>query len=200
MEYLVTFENGTEGYLSHHGVKGMSWGIWSPTTVRKYKQGNGGSNVSSRWKKSDGAVKGTSDKNAKSKKNAASSKKVETVIDEGKKWKLKEDPLHKGYYIRDGLANASKKKASNGKLAVDGIWGRKTQAELQRQLGLKGSGKKDATTTKTLQSVLGVKASGKMDKATVSALNNALGSNKKGAVSVKELQKALNQKKVKNNR
>lgn len=198
MEYIVTFEDGSEGYLSHYGVSGMSWGVWSPTTVRKYKQGNGGSNVSSRWKKSEGTVKNSSEKNSKSKKS--SPKKVETVVDEGKTWKLKEDPLHKGYYIRDGLANASKKKTNSGKLAVDGIWGRKTQAELQRQLGLKGSGKKDAATTKTLQSVLGVKTSGKMDKATVSALNNALGSNKKGSVSVKDLQKALNQKKVKNNR
>ena len=198
MDYFVTFEDGSSAYLRHHGVKGMTWGIWSPTTARKYKQGNGGSNVSSQWKKAKGTVKDSLDKNVKTKKN--NSKKVETVVDEGKTWKLKEDPLHKGYYIRDGLANASKKKTNSGKLAVDGIWGRKTQAELQRQLGLKGSGKKDATTTKTLQSVLGVKASGKMDKVTVSALNNALGSNKKGAVSVKELQKALNQKKVKNNR
>lgn len=195
MDYLITFSDGSEGYFAHSGVKGMKWGTWKPETAYKYKHGNGGSNVSSsRRKKGD---RGNSEKPQSSEKKK---KPVETVVDEGKKWKLKEDPLHKGYYIRDGLANGNKKKPGSGKLDVDGIWGRKTQAELQRQLGLKGSGKKDAATTKALQNTLGVGSSGKMDKATVKALNDALGSKKKGAVSVKDLQRALNQKKIKNNR
>ncbi len=196
MDYVVIFNDGTEAYLTHSGVDGVKWGTWKPETAYKYKHGNGGANVSkSRRKKGD---RGNSEKTEEIEKSKK--KPVETVVDEGKKWKLKEDPLHKGYYIRDGLANGNKKKPGSGKLAVDGIWGTKTQAELQRQLGLKGSGKKDVATTKALQNALGVGSSGKMDKATVKALNDALGSKKKGSVSVKDLQKALNQKKVKNNR
>lgn len=32
MEYLVHFEDGSAGYLSHHGVKGMKWGVWNEET------------------------------------------------------------------------------------------------------------------------------------------------------------------------
>lgn len=36
MEYNVIFSDGTKGYLSHHGVKGMHWGVWnSETRARK---------------------------------------------------------------------------------------------------------------------------------------------------------------------
>ena len=48
MEYMVTFEDGTEGYLSHHGVQGMKWGVWNAETRARYadegkaQQGGGG--------------------------------------------------------------------------------------------------------------------------------------------------------------
>lgn len=48
MEYMVTFEDGTEGYLSHHGMKGMHWGVWNAETRARYAdegktpQGGGG--------------------------------------------------------------------------------------------------------------------------------------------------------------
>lgn len=48
MEYMVTFEDGTEGYLSHHGTKGMHWGVWNAETRARYAdegktpQGGGG--------------------------------------------------------------------------------------------------------------------------------------------------------------
>lgn len=32
MEYNVMFSDGTKGYLSHHGVKGMHWGVWNDDT------------------------------------------------------------------------------------------------------------------------------------------------------------------------
>ena len=32
MQYLVTFEDGSSGYLKHHGVKGMKWGVWNEDT------------------------------------------------------------------------------------------------------------------------------------------------------------------------
>lgn len=30
--YIVTFEDGSEAYLEHHGVKGMKWGVWNAET------------------------------------------------------------------------------------------------------------------------------------------------------------------------
>lgn len=49
MEYLLTFEDGSAAYLTHHGVKGMHWGVWNAETKLKYgnegkiqQQGGGG--------------------------------------------------------------------------------------------------------------------------------------------------------------
>lgn len=36
MKYLVTFEDGSSRYLSHHGVKGMKWGVWNEETKERY--------------------------------------------------------------------------------------------------------------------------------------------------------------------
>lgn len=36
MDYLVTFDDGSEGYLSHHGVKGQEWGVLSPDNAKEY--------------------------------------------------------------------------------------------------------------------------------------------------------------------
>jgi hypothetical protein len=41
MDYLVTFEDGSEEHLSHHGVKGMKWGVWNSETTARYKGGLG---------------------------------------------------------------------------------------------------------------------------------------------------------------
>lgn len=32
MDYVVHFSDGSEGYLAHHGVKGMKWGVWNAET------------------------------------------------------------------------------------------------------------------------------------------------------------------------
>lgn len=40
MDYLVTFDDGSSGYLAHHGVKGMKWGKWNPETQAKYTGAN----------------------------------------------------------------------------------------------------------------------------------------------------------------
>lgn len=42
MDYIVTFEDGSEGYLTHHGIKGMHWGVRNQETQMKYAGGNGG--------------------------------------------------------------------------------------------------------------------------------------------------------------
>jgi len=39
MGYLIYYEDGTSGYLSHHGVKGMKWGVWNEETRRR-RQGS----------------------------------------------------------------------------------------------------------------------------------------------------------------
>lgn len=36
MPFLVHFVDGKEAYLSHHGVKGMKWGVWNEETQEKY--------------------------------------------------------------------------------------------------------------------------------------------------------------------
>ena len=38
MDYLITFDDGSDAVLSHHGVKGMHWGIWNAATQAKYGQ------------------------------------------------------------------------------------------------------------------------------------------------------------------
>lgn len=37
MDYLVQYEDGSSGYLSHHGIKGMKWGVWNSETSARYK-------------------------------------------------------------------------------------------------------------------------------------------------------------------
>ena len=39
MEYLITFEDGSSGYLAHYGVKGMKWGVWNEETARRNNAG-----------------------------------------------------------------------------------------------------------------------------------------------------------------
>lgn len=36
MEYLIHYSDGSEGYLAHHGIKGMEWGVWNEETRLKY--------------------------------------------------------------------------------------------------------------------------------------------------------------------
>lgn len=35
MDFKITFKDGANGYLSHHGVVGMHWGVWNPETRAK---------------------------------------------------------------------------------------------------------------------------------------------------------------------
>ena len=48
MDFAVRFEDGSDGYLAHHGVQGMHWGIWNAETRARYaeegkaQQGGGG--------------------------------------------------------------------------------------------------------------------------------------------------------------
>lgn len=41
MEYVITFDDGSEAYLAHHGVMGMKWGVRNAETQAKYAGGTG---------------------------------------------------------------------------------------------------------------------------------------------------------------
>lgn len=45
MDYLIHFEDGSYGYLAHHGVKGMKWGKWNEETKNRYSSINRGSSI-----------------------------------------------------------------------------------------------------------------------------------------------------------
>ena len=40
MEYHITFTDGSNAFLAHHGVKGMKWGKWNAETQAKYGMNN----------------------------------------------------------------------------------------------------------------------------------------------------------------
>ena len=39
MDYILTFEDGSDAYLSHHGIKGMKWGVWNEETKARHTGG-----------------------------------------------------------------------------------------------------------------------------------------------------------------
>lgn len=43
MEYLLTFDNGSQAMLEHSGVKGMKWGVWNAETKVRYSGDKGSS-------------------------------------------------------------------------------------------------------------------------------------------------------------
>lgn len=42
MDYIVTFEDGSEAYLAHHGIKGQKWGVRTKDYVKKGLRNVGG--------------------------------------------------------------------------------------------------------------------------------------------------------------
>lgn len=40
MDYLITMEDGSSVCLSHHGVKGMKWGVWNEETRARHEGGS----------------------------------------------------------------------------------------------------------------------------------------------------------------
>ena len=81
MEYKITFEDGTEGYLEHFGVKGMHWGVWNAETRARYlglHGARGGSGAGS-----SSGYGGLTDKQKKAVKIALASAAVVAVLGVG---------------------------------------------------------------------------------------------------------------------
>ena len=100
----------------------------------------------------------------------------------------------------DTAASSTTQAQTSQKLAVDGVLGKLTISELQRQLGVNVSGKMDKATIKALQRKLGVKVDGIYGTQTKKALQKMLGVKQDGyvgAITVKALQRALNAGKLK---
>ena len=42
MQFKLTFEDGSDGYLEHFGIKGMHWGVRNAETMARYaREGTG---------------------------------------------------------------------------------------------------------------------------------------------------------------
>ena len=85
MDYLLTFEDGSEGYLAHHGVKGMKWGVWNAETASRYSGGRGhraiaraNKKVNKAFGKYENAVKTTGESSYKTR---AAAKKLGDAIE-----------------------------------------------------------------------------------------------------------------------
>ena len=100
--------------------------------------------------------------------------------------------------VSDFEALMGHQEAAGAKLAVDGKFGPKTKAELQRQLGCKVTGKFDKQTKKALQRKLKVTTDGIWGPKSKAALRKKLGleTGATKAATIRALQKALNAGKV----
>ena len=94
--------------------------------------------------------------------------------------------------------SATSSTSSNTKLAVDGMFGPLTKKELQRQLGVRVTGKWDRATKKALQKRLKVAVDGIWGPKSKAAYRKKLGlpTNATGKATAKALQEALNAGKV----
>jgi hypothetical protein len=72
MAYKLTFEDGSDAFLSHHGVKGMKWGVWNEETrARRFGSSFGSNGAFDSVKSSGGGTGGIVDDSVWDIKNMA---------------------------------------------------------------------------------------------------------------------------------
>lgn len=57
MEYHITFTDGSDAFLAHHGVKGMKWGVRNEETLARYLSGERSKKTKSLIAKNEGYQK-----------------------------------------------------------------------------------------------------------------------------------------------
>lgn len=104
MGYLVSFEDGSEAYLEHHGIKGMKWGVWNEETRTRYTSGPGHRSITKANKKVD-------------KSSDAYQKAVKTHGKDSYQAKSAEKKLHDSVEKRE--FNVEKNRPGEGKIDPD---------------------------------------------------------------------------------
>lgn len=98
MDYMLTFEDGSTGYLAHHGVKGMQWGVLNAKNAKEY----------AKYGRKTGGKKGTkAAKHDKLKAKGSDKSDLATLL--GLKKKKKKKTKNLGHHNRKGTYGLTEK-------------------------------------------------------------------------------------------
>ena len=161
MDYVVTFEDGSSGYLAHHGIKGMKWGVWNaetkarrtgskPMTARKYTKS---------LNKLDNDLKAATiagaNNSAAMKKYQKAAKKAEIKGNEKRAFKMN----NKAEFYQEKLSSVSKYKTQKGKELVDTLTSLEKEGYTwkARQTNFSGNGLESIPSARRLNKATGAK-------------------------------------------